>query len=107
MRHWRRSGDELVPVGDPRLDNARPARSFDDDAITVDRSGLPNGIEVLEDGAGLALRVYEPAGRRGTVELDVPEGWTVEAESNLLEEPEGEAEMSFSPFQVRSWILRS
>lgn len=49
VKHWRKSGEDLLPVDDPRLDNARPARRFDDYAITVDRADLPNGIEVFED----------------------------------------------------------
>jgi CRISPR-associated protein Csd2 len=49
VKHWRRSGEDLLPIGDPRLDNVRPARSFDDYAITVERDSLPDGIEVLED----------------------------------------------------------
>ncbi len=49
VTHWRKSGEDLLPVDDPRLDNARPPRRFDDYAITVDRAGLPNGIEVFED----------------------------------------------------------
>lgn len=49
VKHWRRSGDDLLPVGDPRLDNFGPARRFEDYAITVDRDGLPEGVELLED----------------------------------------------------------
>ena len=49
VKHWRRSGDDLVPVGDQRLDNAPPPRRFEDYAITVDRDALPDGIEILED----------------------------------------------------------
>ncbi|MBX3482385.1 type I-C CRISPR-associated protein Cas7/Csd2 [Phenylobacterium sp.] len=47
--HARAGADGPIPIGDPRLDNARPARSFDDYVITVDRSALPEGIEVFED----------------------------------------------------------
>jgi CRISPR-associated protein Csd2 len=49
VKHWRRSGDDLVAIGDQRLDNTRPPRSFADYAITVERDGLPDGVEVLED----------------------------------------------------------
>jgi len=31
------------------LDNAAPARRFEDYAITIDREGLPEGVQVLED----------------------------------------------------------
>jgi CRISPR-associated protein Csd2 len=36
------------PIGDERTDNWPAARSFADYAITVDRSALPEGIEVIE-----------------------------------------------------------
>ena len=36
------------PIGDERLDNAPPARSFADYAITIDRDGLPTGVELIE-----------------------------------------------------------
>jgi CRISPR-associated protein Csd2 len=36
------------PIGDDRTDNWPVARSFADYAITVDRAGLPEGIEVIE-----------------------------------------------------------
>lgn len=49
VKHWRVGANGNVPVGDSSLDNRPPARSFEDYAITVDRSNLPPGIEVLED----------------------------------------------------------
>ncbi|MEQ8966957.1 MAG: type I CRISPR-associated protein Cas7 [Azospirillaceae bacterium] len=48
IRTWRIVGGERYPVGDPRLDNAPPARSFDDYEITVDRDGLPDGVEIID-----------------------------------------------------------
>lgn len=45
---WRLVGGERYPVGDPRLDNAPPARAFEDYEITIDRDGLPDGVEILE-----------------------------------------------------------
>jgi len=44
----RRSGDETIPVGDPRTHNLPPARAFDDYEITLDRGDLPQGIEIVE-----------------------------------------------------------
>jgi CRISPR-associated protein Csd2 len=38
----------LLPDTDNRLDNAPPARRFEDYAITVDRDGLPAGVELIE-----------------------------------------------------------
>ncbi len=44
----RRFGGELHPVGDTRLDNAPPARSFGDYEIRIDRENLPAGVEIIE-----------------------------------------------------------
>jgi CRISPR-associated protein Csd2 len=44
----RKIGDDLYPLGDPRLDNARPARHYTDYDISIDREGLPDGIEIID-----------------------------------------------------------
>lgn len=70
--------------------------------------GLPVGLgalKVAEDGGGLVLRCYEPQGARGTVEVDLPPGWDLGPELDLLERPQGSPETSFTPFRVRSWLL--
>jgi len=72
-------------------------------------SGLELGLgalKPLEDGGGLVLRVYEPQGARGEARLELPSGWTVDAELNLLEDELGPPDTSFTPFRVRSWRLR-
>lgn len=61
VKHWRRSGDELLPIGDQRLDNAAPARRFEDYAITIDREGLPEGVQVLEDDEAFSTAVRAAA----------------------------------------------
>ena len=41
-------------------------------------TGIPaalSGLKPAEDGQGLVLRVYEPAGRRGGFGVAVPAGW--------------------------------
>ena len=48
-------------IGDEALDNAPPARSFSDYAITIDRDGLPAGVEVLEDQDVLGARLSPAA----------------------------------------------
>ncbi|WP_026873906.1 type I-C CRISPR-associated protein Cas7/Csd2 [Inquilinus limosus] len=48
VKTWRRFKGERHEPGDDRLDNAPPARSFDDYEITIDRDGLPDGIEIVE-----------------------------------------------------------
>ncbi|MFG1478951.1 type I-C CRISPR-associated protein Cas7/Csd2 [Xanthobacter sp. V4C-4] len=48
VKTWRLfKGEKHVPGADG-LDNAPPARSFEDYAITLDRAGLPEGIEIIE-----------------------------------------------------------
>lgn len=48
VKTWRIFKGEKHKPGDQRLDNAPPARSFEDYAITIDRDGLPDGIELIE-----------------------------------------------------------
>jgi CRISPR-associated protein Csd2 len=48
VKTWRVFKGERYRPGDERLDNAPPARSFEDYAITIDREGLPEGIEIIE-----------------------------------------------------------
>src|SRR5262249_15155367 len=72
-------------------------------------SGVDVGLASLkpaEDGDGLILRVYEPAGRRGGLAVAPPKGWRIAASVNLLEEPDDHRD-SFErrPFELRSWRL--
>ena len=48
VKTWRVHQGSQHPIGDERLDNAPPARSFSDYAITIDARDLPAGIEVIE-----------------------------------------------------------
>lgn len=41
-------GGEVRLPGDQRLDNLPPARQFADYHVTIDRAGIPEGVEVLE-----------------------------------------------------------
>jgi len=74
------------------------------------RDGLAAGLgalKVAEDGDGLILRVYEPAGARGRFALGLPEGWRDAGPVDLLEQPSApQAEGRLSPFEVRGWRLR-
>ena len=45
---WRNHHGSEVQPGSEGLDNAPPARSFDDYVIKLDREGLPDGIEMLD-----------------------------------------------------------
>ncbi len=63
-------------------------------------------MKPAEDGHGLILRVYEPAGRRGDCEISLPDGWSNLGTVNLLEEPfERRHKVDLAPFEVRSWRL--
>lgn len=44
----RRSGDGLLPVGDPRTHNMPPARAFSDYEIRLEARDLPDGIAIVE-----------------------------------------------------------
>jgi alpha-mannosidase len=62
------------------------------------------GLKRAEDGGGLVLRVYEPAGARGDVRPVAPRGWRVAGAVDLLERPI-EAPAQLRPFELRSWRL--
>ena len=70
-------------------------------------AGIPaalSGLKSAEDGSGLILRVYEPAGRRGDFAISAP-GWTARPVT-ILEEPQArDAPLGLMPFEVRSWRL--
>lgn len=60
------------------------------------------GLKPAEDSADIVLRVYEPAGGRGKLDVSA-EGWTVKGDVNLLEEAvERESAFGIKPFEVRS-----
>lgn len=65
-----------------------------------------SALKPAEDGNGLVLRVYEPAGRRGDFRLTLPEGWSSGAALSLLEEPLDRGPgAELRPFEIRSWRL--
>ncbi len=63
-------------------------------------------LKPLEDGGGLVLRVYEPQGARGRVAIGLPDGWSADAQLDLLERELGPPDPELPPFAVRSWRLR-
>ena len=74
----------------------------------VGLSGAKVGLGALksaENGQGLILRLYEPAGARGPVGITPPAGWRVAGETNLLEDPIDAPAELIRPFEVRSWRL--
>lgn len=48
VKTWRAHQGSQAPIGDERIDNWPAARRFSDYAITVDRDGLPEGVEIIE-----------------------------------------------------------
>lgn len=89
---------------------ARPVAASEEQVSwqAIRLEGLPLGLGALkagEEGGGLVLRVYEPQGGRGTATLALPDGWALESETDLLEQPAGRPDLTFTPFQVRSWRL--
>ena len=106
---WHQS-DVLAEAQD--LNRPLPARAVDRGAGTSLRplrvGGLPvalGALKALEDGGGLVLRAYEPAGARGAVELALPDGWSADAQLDLLEREIGPPDLGLAPFAVRSWRL--
>jgi alpha-mannosidase len=66
-----------------------------------------SALKPAEDGAGLVLRIYEPAGGRGAFGLSLPEGWAASGPLNLLEETmQRDEPHDLMPFEVRSWRLQ-
>jgi len=65
-----------------------------------------SGLKPAEDGKGLILRLYEPAGRRGDLNLALAEGWREAGSVSILEEPMDRGPgPDLRPFEVRSWRL--
>lgn len=48
VRVQRRIGDQLFEPGSDRLSNYPPARRYSDYEVSIDRNGLPEGIEIIE-----------------------------------------------------------
>lgn len=78
--------------------------------VPVAIMGTPVTLSVIkpaEEGDGLVLRVYEPAGRRGGLSVEPAGGWHVAEAVNLMEEPDGRgAGPDILPFEVRSWKIK-
>lgn len=63
-------------------------------------------LKPAEDGDGLILRVYEPAGARGPIRIEPPKGWKIAGETNLLEDKIEPPSRLIRPFEIRSFRLR-
>jgi hypothetical protein len=69
------------------------------------RLGL-GALKAAEDGDGLILRLYEPAGARGPLRITPAPGWTVSGEVSLLEDEIEPPAPLIRPFEIRTWRLR-
>jgi alpha-mannosidase len=73
-------------------------------------SGIPMALGTLkpmeDDRDALVLRIYEPQGRRGPVQITVPEGWNIAGETNILEDGLHAPDFQVKPFEVKSFVLR-
>jgi alpha-mannosidase len=73
-------------------------------------TGVAAGLAALkpaEEGEDLVLRLYEPAGARGSLAITPPDGWRLAEAVSLLEEPsERDRVHDLEPFELRSWRLR-
>ncbi|WP_421722957.1 alpha-mannosidase [Bauldia sp.] len=88
----------------------QPVQTAVDSVWTAaDVDGLDLAVSAFkptEDGDGLLLRLYEPAGARGPVQVTLPDGWQLGEETDLLEQSNGSAEAYFTPFKLRTWKLQ-
>jgi alpha-mannosidase len=105
---WHEGGvrEEAEDLNQPLL--VSPVTGLAHGTITpLSASGIPaalSGLKVAEDGQGLIVRVYEPAGRRGDFDL-LADGWNTAAVT-LMEEPQNrDAKVALLPFELRSWKL--
>ncbi|AJY46052.1 alpha-mannosidase [Martelella endophytica] len=77
--------------------------------IPLKVSGVPaalGGLKLKEDSSSdLVLRVYEPAGRRGPIGVETPQGFALSDAVTLMEEPSGAAADQLMPFEVKSWVI--
>ena len=65
-----------------------------------------SALKPAEDGNGLIVRVYEPAGARGPFTLEPQPGWRKSVPLDLMEEPMVRiAREGLMPFEVLSWRI--
>jgi alpha-mannosidase len=104
---WHDGGvrEEAEDLNQPLL--MRDVAGLESTLTPVTVGGIPaalSGLKGAEDGKGLVLRIYEPAGRRGAFAIDAP-GWTA-SPVTILEEPQARYALpDLMPFEVRSWRL--
>jgi alpha-mannosidase len=107
---WRAGGvrEEAEDLNQPLL--TTPARNLAAGVVApLAFEGLSAALGALkpaEDGNGLILRVYEPAGGRGLFAFRPPPGWRNAGAVDILEQAsEPKAAHGLTPFEIRSWRL--
>jgi alpha-mannosidase len=70
-------------------------------AIATDPALAISALKPAEDGQGLVLRLYEPAGGTVNPDLRLPAGWHQGGAVNLLEKPSAQVG-AMGPFAIRS-----
>ena len=75
--------------------------TFDSEQIRI------TALKPAYDGNGFILRAFERTGHSARSRLSLPGSWRVDCEVDLLEDRIGawEEDVSFRPFQIRSWKL--
>ena len=75
----------------------------------VEINGVNAALSTLkpaEDDDGFVLRLYEPAGRRGTLKFTLPTGWQIGDALTIMEEASDQPKrQSLTPFEVGSWKI--
>ncbi len=98
---------EAEDLNRPLLHAAARGGSRTVQLVGVDGPRLGLGaLKAAEDGDGLILRLYEPAGARGPVRITPAPGWTVFGEVDLLEDEIEPPAPLIRPFEIRTWRLR-
>ncbi|MBB3393594.1 glycoside hydrolase family 38 C-terminal domain-containing protein [Rhizobium sp. BK060] len=88
-----------APVAGRAIGNWQPLGATGIDAAL-------SAVKAAEEGDGLIVRVYEPAGRRGAFELKLPSNWRNQGAVSILEEPMSETPATgLKPFEVKSWRI--
>jgi alpha-mannosidase len=106
---WREGGvrEEAEDLGQPLI--AAPAADLAPSLVApIAFEGVAAALSALkpaEDGRGLILRVYEPAGARGPFSFRLPAGWREAGAVDILEEPTAAPTRGLTPFALRSWRL--
>ncbi len=98
---------EAEDLNRPLFHRAMAGEAGSRSLLSVNGANVALGaLKPAEDGDGLILRVYESAGGRGPLGIQLPSGWVVAGEVSLLEDAVDAPARSLGPFEIRSFRLR-